>query len=102
MVDVDVTGYGVWERASDADYQDRMAQEEAEAEADERAALKSRHSHVSMNGGGTDEGSLNGSGSMHGSLERRERLGRKLKRLGKGHPLTTASLKLWTSMVSDT
>ena len=101
MIDVDVTSYGIWARASDVDYQERLAQEEAEAEADEKAALRSRHSHISMNGNGTDEGSQNGSGSMHGSLERRERLGRKLKRLGTGHPLTAASLKLWTSMVSQ-
>ena len=99
MIDIDVLSPGVWTRASDVDWWELQAREEAEAESDERANALSRQQH----GGSTEESAFsNHSNDSAAAEQRRERLGRKLKRLGKGHALTCASLKLWTSMVCST
>ncbi|KAM0752918.1 hypothetical protein T439DRAFT_323532 [Meredithblackwellia eburnea MCA 4105] len=80
MIDVDVTGEGIWARDSDVDFDDVMRWEEEGSTSEEKA-------------GGSREGLAGGSRDSH----QRGNQGRG-KRLGRGQPLTTASLKLWTSM----
>lgn len=121
MADVDVTTPGVWERASDADFEEQMRWE-AETTPDP----------VASNGGsGTPAASSSWSGEHTGSLESaagpskrressaaysRESLGGRSslahgvggnssykgrKRLGRGQILTSGNLKVWTTMVSS-
>lgn len=119
MADVDVTTPGVWERASDADFEEQMRWE-AETTPDP----------VASNGGaGTPAASSSWSGEHTGSLESaagpsskrressaaysRESLGGRSslahgmggsslykgrKRLGRGQILTSGNLKVWTTM----
>ncbi|EGG03257.1 uncharacterized protein MELLADRAFT_90271 [Melampsora larici-populina 98AG31] len=92
MADVDVLGPGVWERKSDADFQDAMAAEAQLDETDELESLKSR-----SNGGITNtsrEGSSLCNDSLSSGLHRTNRK----KRLGFGSPLTQPALKTWTSI----
>lgn len=95
MIDVDVTGDGVWERESDQDFDEAMRWDEESVErgSDESAGQRARRGtgsrEPSLAGGSRD--SHTGRGSMYGAPPR--------KKLGKGQPLTTPSLKLWTSMV---
>lgn len=121
MADVDVTTPGVWERASDVDFEEQMRWE-AETTPD----------LVASNGGsGTPAASSSWSGEHTGSLESaagpskrressaaysRESLGGRSslahgvggsspykgrKRLGRGQILTSGNLKVWTTMVSS-
>lgn len=110
MADVDVVGEGIWERKSDAEFEEAMRMDALLPEAE--GTTSGDHYR---GGGGSEE---SGSGA-HGSLRvhRRSRDdmsgsresgggrssaygGVPRKRLGRGQPLTTASLTLWTSMVS--
>jgi hypothetical protein len=76
MIGIEVLGEGAWERESDWEWEE---------------ALRWKREEELKGGGESEEGGRKG-----GSRESGE--GR--RRLGKGQPLTVASLKLWTSMVS--
>ncbi|KAK4692892.1 hypothetical protein P7C70_g9036, partial [Phenoliferia sp. Uapishka_3] len=94
MIDVDVTGEGVWERESDQDFEEAMRWDEessAERGSEESAGgrLRSRDGPPTTGAGGSRD-SHSGKMSVNGAPPR--------KRLGRGQPLTTPSLKLWTSM----
>ncbi|KDE07784.1 hypothetical protein MVLG_02052 [Microbotryum lychnidis-dioicae p1A1 Lamole] len=116
MDDVDVTGPHVWDRDSDIDFEDALRWD------DEIAATmtNSDHHKTGAGAGGSEEsGSLGAHGSINGirrtaggsreSATGPSSYGHALsgggassimtrKRIGRGHPLTTAALKLWTSM----
>jgi hypothetical protein len=87
MADVDVQTPGVWDRDSDVEFWDTLRAEELEDRA-----------------GSSDEGIgrlMRGSAasSRESSSHERDRWARGKKRIGRGLPLTQASLRLWTSMV---
>ncbi|SCV73602.1 BQ2448_7528 [Microbotryum intermedium] len=109
MDDVDVTGPHVWDRDSDIDFEDALRWD------DELAATMTNSDHHKM-GGSEESGSLGAHGSINGirrtggsreSATGPSSYGHVVggassmttrKRIGRGHPLTTAGLKLWTSM----
>lgn len=111
MADVDVIGEGIWDRESDAEYEealrlDALAGEVegtssvdhfggagAESEESGSMAHSTRIRRRSRDGTNGSRESAGGRSSAYGALPR--------KKLGRGQPLTVASLKLWTSMVSS-
>lgn len=112
MIDVDVTGDGVWERESDAEWEEALRLDSLRDDTGSQGDLPDSRERGSEEGGASDsngrkrrmssntgggEGSRESAGgrsSIHGNSSGR-------KRIGKGQPLTVASLKLWTSMVSS-
>ncbi|KAH9811941.1 hypothetical protein DFH28DRAFT_981047, partial [Melampsora americana] len=92
MADVDVLGPGVWDRKSDADFQEAMAVEAQLDEQDELESLKSR------SGGGITNTSREGSSLCNDSLSSGLHRTTRKKRLGFGSPLTQPALKAWTQM----
>ena len=103
MADVDVTGHGMWERESDAEFEEVM-----------RAEQEGEYGSASEESSGMRHGSLGAPGrSREGASVSRESLGRSSVgpamshsgratkgRLGRGQGLTSPNLKLWTNMVS--
>lgn len=122
MMDVDVTGEGVWERESDFDWEEALRWEELEALTSGNTAAgsidkASEESYGNLpapgsiiNGnsgtGGIQLGKRRTSGgagsreSMAGSSTHYGKSTNIRKRIGKAQPLSEANLKLWTSMVS--
>jgi hypothetical protein len=106
MADIDVTGTGAWARASDADYYEALHADEQDSASEQEHPPGLRKSG-SWNAAGGTYGSHSGmntseeSGYMAdaGSQERRGPASMTRTRLGKGSPLTSPSLKLWTDMV---
>lgn len=120
MADVDVTSPGVWERASDADFEEQMRWE-AETTPDPIASGGSG-TPAASSWSGEHTGSLESAGAGPSSKRResssaaysRESLGGRSslahgmagssskgrKRLGRGQLLTSGNLKVWTTMVS--
>lgn len=119
MADVDVTGPGVWARKSDYDFEEAIANEEAE---DIAAALHRRGSVATSgqcsSGEETFESAARamraraarGDGSSSRESVGPEKVrgvvmgtmgGKRKRRIGRGQPLTQPSLKLWTQMVSS-
>ena len=105
MADVDVVGEGIWDRESDAEFEEALRWD-----ADEGGPGTASGDH---RGGGSEESAGGTRSTPRRSLERgtggsRESAGGRSsvygapprKRIGRGQPLTTPSLKLWTSMVS--
>ncbi|KAL8276915.1 hypothetical protein RQP46_010643 [Phenoliferia psychrophenolica] len=97
MVDVDVTGDGVWERESDQDFEEAMRWDEESTGGSEEsggAGAGGRIRRGSRDGGppvaGSSRESHGGRGSAYGAPPR--------KKLGRGQPLTSPNLKLWTNM----
>lgn len=113
MMDVDVTTPGVWARESDIDFVDALRAEEAmDAAHEEQAAsmlgtsADRRTSLTSSRWGGTTDESVSGAHWPASSSRESiinpvvDRRARARVRIGRGHLVTQASLKLWTSMVS--
>ncbi|KAK4050643.1 hypothetical protein OIV83_003369 [Microbotryomycetes sp. JL201] len=109
MADVDVLGEGVWDRDSDVEFEEAVKWEDEhgssadhgrgttgseESGSGVHGALTSRSRRRSREGmsGGSRE-SVGGRSSMYGGPNARRRIGR-------GQLLTSANLKLWTSMNS--
>lgn len=86
MIDIRVTGEGVWERESDKEFEEAVRLEAEEA----------------ANGNSNGNGAFNGGSSGHGdsiSSHRDSRGSRRArKKIGKGEPLTVDRLKLHTQM----
>lgn len=94
MIDVDVTGDGVWDRESDQDFEEAMRwEEEGSVERGSEESAGGRRWRGSKEGGGGSRESTGGRASGYAG-------GPPKKKLGRGQPLTTSGLKLWTSMVS--
>lgn len=128
MADVDVTGPNMWSRASDADFYEALAAEEADvlSELDsnahtqplkDAAVVPSGVRHPSRRSKsvsrsfdtfgntlphGTESEESAYAASSNQSLETRNtfRKGRQYGRVGQHQPLTSPNLALWTSMVS--
>jgi hypothetical protein len=88
MADVDVQSPGAWDRESDIEFWDALRAEEFD---DRTGSSEDGYGRFGRSAGSSRESSSHD----------RDRLARAKKRIGRGHPLTTASLKLWTSMVSS-
>lgn len=107
MADVDVTGPGVWERASDAEFEEQMRWEQ------ENPAENGSWSgdHAGGAGGGSLESGHGGTWRRgSGAAYSRESLGGRSsnnhamngrRRLGKGQLLTSGNLKVLTTMVRN-
>lgn len=123
MMDVDVTGEGVWARESDFDWEEALRWEELDALTSGNVAggsieKASEESYVNLpaagsilNGNGGTGGSQLGKRRTSGGAGSRESMagssthyGKSMnsrRRIGKAQPLSEANLKLWTSMVSN-
>lgn len=117
MADVDVTGEGVWARESDRDFEEALRWEDDEddvlssgygprggagASEEGGGAATTTLAHITLDGraGHSRSGDNHSIGSREsGSLLARYAGPSMRRRIGRGQPLTEASLKLWTSMV---
>ncbi|KAM0791739.1 hypothetical protein ACM66B_004007 [Microbotryomycetes sp. NB124-2] len=117
MADVDVLGEGVWDRDSDVEFEEALRLEDEHAAASSAdhgrgtngseesgsggahgqggagplTSRSRRRSREGTSGGGGSRESVGGRSSLYGGPSARRRTGR-------GQPLTSANLKLWTSM----
>ncbi|GAA5860951.1 hypothetical protein JCM1840_002016 [Sporobolomyces johnsonii] len=96
MADVDVTGAGVWERESDAEWREQCRWEEESLEggggSGERAGSQESAGGTRRRGSGAAwSRESSGRGTSGSGGERR-------KRVGRGQALTSGNLKVWTSM----
>ncbi|GAA5921220.1 hypothetical protein JCM1841_001637 [Sporobolomyces salmonicolor] len=96
MADVDVTGAGVWERESDAEWREQCRWEEESLEggggSGERAGSQESAGGTKRRGSGAAWSRESSGRGTSGSG------GEKRKRLGRGQALTSGNLKVWTSM----
>ncbi|POY76439.1 hypothetical protein BMF94_0638 [Rhodotorula taiwanensis] len=114
MADVDVTTAGVWERASDADYEEQMRWE-AEAAHEGVGPSTGSATPATSSWSGEHTGSVESAAAASkrresGAAQSRESLGGRSslahgnappkgrKRLGRGQLLTSGNLKVWTTM----
>ncbi|GAA5905110.1 hypothetical protein JCM8208_007688 [Rhodotorula glutinis] len=106
MADVDVTGARVWERDSDAEWDEQVRWEADQQHVEQLGGPGSYEAHGA---GGSSEsgGALGGAGGVRRSVYERESSsahtgggagpgGR--RRVGKGQLLTSGNLKVWTTM----
>lgn len=103
MIDVDVTGDGVWERESDAEWEEALRLDSTRDDTGSLGDRGSEEGFANTDSNGRKRRMSSNAGGGEGSREsaggRSYASGR--KKIGRGQPLTVASLKLWTSMVSS-
>lgn len=116
MADIDVTGEGIWDGDSDLELREILRHEDEESSTEigdemslrgseegrkEEMMMGSRDSFLNYTGGvrtSTSSKPLASSASLHGSSSHHG-VGEKRRKIGRGEPVSVASLKLWTNMV---